>query len=111
MGFTPLLYVCFRGYRTIGEKDVSLDNRYRIVEKLLEVGADQDKSREVTQMTPLHWLAFNGDQWAIQVLLDNGANFSLMSRENNLPIDIAGTMPNYECIDTFLQHYEKVNDI
>ena len=40
MGFTPLLYVCFRGYRTIGEKEVSLDNRYRIVEKLLEVGAD-----------------------------------------------------------------------
>ena len=40
MGFTPLLYVCFRGYRTIGEKEDSLDNRYRIVEKLLEVGAD-----------------------------------------------------------------------
>ena len=39
-GFTPLIEVSMRGFHVIGDKDKSTEDRYRIVDKLLEAGAN-----------------------------------------------------------------------
>ena len=60
-------------------------------------------------MTPLHWLAYNNDIFAIQVMLDFHTDHLIFSHDKNLPIDIAGTTPNSSCIDVFLHHFQKIH--
>lgn len=62
-------------------------------------------------MTPLHWLAYNNDDLAIQVLLDYETDHLIFSHDQNLPIDIAGTTPNYSCVDAFLRHFQKIHKL
>lgn len=60
-------------------------------------------------MTALHWLAYNNDKRAIEVMLKYEANHYAWSHDNNLAVDIAGTMPSYNALDALLEHYSKVN--
>ena len=111
-GFTPLLSVAFRGYHVIGKKDKAIENRWRIIRALLNAGADMNKTRKETNMTAMHWLAHNNDPDAINELLKSGrADHLILSHDNNLPIDIAGTTPSLESIDVFLEHYAEHNQL
>lgn len=62
-------------------------------------------------MTPMHWLAYNNDREAIQVLLNDGADHLILSHDRNLPIDIAGSTPSLDAVDVLLEHYAKVNNL
>ena len=105
-GFTPLLCVSFRGYHVIGKKDRAINHRKKIIQALLDAGAEANKTRQETNMTAMHWLAHNNDPDAIRVLLDSGkADHLILSHDENLPIDIAGTTPSLESVDIFLEHY------
>ena len=105
-GFTPLLCVSFRGYHVVGQKDRAVENRYRIIRVLLEAGAVANLTRQETNMTAMHWLAFNNDPDAIRELINwQDADHLIFSHDNNLPIDIAGTTPSMESVDVFLEHY------
>ena len=90
----------------IGKKDKAIENRYRIIRALLNAGADMNKTRKETNMTAMHWLAHNNDPEAIKELLNSEkADHLILSHDNNLPIDIAGTTPSLESVDVFLEHY------
>ena len=58
-------------------------------------------------MTALHWLAFNNDEVAIKVLLENAADTLALNSDGQLAIDIAGTIPSYGALDTLLHHYSE----
>ena len=62
-------------------------------------------------MTALHWLSYNNDADAIAVLLSKDADNLIFSHDNNLPIDIAGTTPSLQSIDTLLTHYAASNKL
>ena len=47
-GFTPLMEVCFRGYDSSNQKEQAFEGRLKIVDKLLEAGADPNYSKEIT---------------------------------------------------------------
>lgn len=57
-GLTPLIMLAMRGYKSESEKDLALENRYIIIQLLLEGGANADYCKEETSMTALHWLAY-----------------------------------------------------
>ena len=62
-------------------------------------------------MTALHWLAFNNDNKAITELLKNDADALVWTHDGQLPVDIAGTMPNPAALDALLEHYSSVNKL
>ena len=71
-----------------------------------------NKTRKETNMTAMHWLAYNNDPDAISELLNSGrADHLILSHDNNLPIDIAGTTPSLESVDVFLEHYAEQNQL
>ena len=110
-GFTPLILVALYGYHFEADKDASLDHRKHIVKKLLDAGANANYCKEETKMTALHWLSYNNDADAIAVLLSKDADNLIFSHDNNLPIDIAGTTPSLQSIDTLLTHYAASNKL
>ena len=75
------------------------------MKKLIDAGADINYKRYQTNMTAMHWLAYNNDIKAIKVLLDSGADHLILSHANNLPIDVAGTTPSYAVVDCLLDHF------
>ncbi len=62
-------------------------------------------------MTAMHWLAYNNDHMAIEVLLKNGGDNLSLSHDGMLPIDIAGTTPSLKCVDVLLEHYSEQNKL
>ncbi len=110
-GLTPLILVAWRGYHTAGDKEEAIDNRCIIIERLLKAGAKPNYHKNETQMTAMHWLAYNNDHFAIEVLLRNGGDNLIMSHDGLLPIDIAGTTPSLKCVDVFLEHYTEQNKL
>ena len=110
-GFTPLLEVSFRGFHLENKKEQAADFRYKIIEKLLMSGADPNFARERTNMTSLHWLAYNDDKTAVNTLLNLGADHLIFSHSLLLPIDVAGTTPSLAVVDCLLEHFTKVNQL
>ena len=109
--FTPLILVSWRGYHTISEKDKAIHSRHLIIDKLIRAGAWINYCNSVTLMTAMHWLAFNNDHLAIEVLLKNKAEHSLLTHDGLLPIDIAGTKPSLQSLDILLRHYSSLNQL
>ena len=105
-GFTPLLEVAIKGYQEEKDLDKAFDMRAPIIEKLLEAGANPNYCKEVTKMTALHWLAYNNDSKAIEVLLNKGADSQALSYDGNMPIDVAGTKPSFDSLRVLLDHYQ-----
>eukprot|EP00347_Sterkiella_histriomuscorum_P001432 403372059 len=99
LGFTPLLYACFRGYDDMEEDAVQ--DRIKCVKMLVEADADLNFRKSTTFLTPLHWAAFNEDKNSVLYLLQNGA---ILQRGFNLhtPLDIAGICDNKEIVETIL---------
>ena len=110
-GFTPLIEVSFRGFKMKSEREKAAESRYKIIKELLRAGANAEYCKPNTQMTALHWLAYNNDSRAIDVLLQYQANHLAWTHDGLLPIDIAGTKPSYAAIDSFLQHYSYLNNL
>ena len=57
--------MALRGYLVIGDKDKAAGARFKIIEKLLQAGANPNYCKDRTKMTALHWLAFNNDVIAV----------------------------------------------
>ena len=57
--------VAMRGFFTQGDKEAASDNRYLIVQKLLEAGAEPNYCVPVTNMTAMHWLAYQNDHLSL----------------------------------------------
>jgi ankyrin repeat protein len=95
----------------IGEADKAPENRWKIAEVLLANGANPNYCKPLTQMTALHLLAFNNDSEAIKTLLSHRADMTAQTHDGNFPIDVAGTTPSLQSVDTLLEHYQTVNNI
>jgi len=72
-------------------------------------GTNVEYCRPTTQMTALHWLAYNNDGKAIEVMLKYQANHYAWTHDMMLPVDIAGTVPSYAALDTLLEYYSTLN--
>lgn len=72
---------------------------------LLEAGADANIVKKGTNMTPLHWAAYNGDEGVIKALLYAEADVNIFSHNMQLPIDIAGSGKKNEVIDVFMGYF------
>lgn len=103
--------VCFRGYESSNLKEQAFEARLKIVDKLLEAGADPNYTKEATNMTPLHWAAYNGDRQTCRHLIQNGANVFVFGFNEQLPIDVAGYTPQYHVVDTLLEAYCTQNGV
>lgn len=77
----------------------------------MTAGADANYCKSETRMTALHLLAHNNDCEAIETLLEHKADWTATTYDDLLPIDVAGTTPSLESIDTFIKHYIKENKI
>jgi len=110
-GITPLVLVSWRGYHTVGDKDEAIDRRAPIIELLLKAGAKPNYCKLTTKMTALHWLAFNNDHTAVEMILRNGGDHLAKNSEGLLPIDVAGTTPSLKTVDTLLEHYSATNKL
>lgn len=63
-------------------------------------------------MTPLHWLAHNNDKRAIKKLLAcEGIEWQTYNSTDNMAIDVGGTTPSWQSVDTFLEHFAKLHDL
>ena len=117
-GLTPLLSVAYRGYKSQSTKEGATESRHLIVKKLLEYGANPNYCKPTNGMTALHWLAYNNDDRAIKTLLEvkdgdgnSMTNHLVWTYDENLPVDIAGSMPSYAALDTLLEHYSTTNNL
>ena len=105
------MLVSWRGYHTISDKEEAIDKRHFIIELLLKAGAKPNYCKPTTNMTALHWLAFNNDYAAVKVILKFGGDHLAQNFEGLLPIDIAGTTPSLKTVDTLLEHYSVANKL
>ena len=71
--FTPLVSACFRGYMTKGTKKDAEQDRIRIVKCLLANGANAEYVTKETDLSALHWAAYNKDYAVVKELLQKGA--------------------------------------
>lgn len=110
--------MAYRGYKSESNKEEATEHRHLIVKKLLEYGANPNYYKPPTGMTALHWLAYNNDDRAIKALLeakDSDGNYKtnhlVWTYDENLPVDIAGTVPSYAALGVFLEHYSNINNL
>jgi len=47
-GFTPLIEVCFRGFKTQSEKENASESRHKIITKLIDAGANTEYCKRTT---------------------------------------------------------------
>ncbi len=79
---------------------------YEVLEVLLAAGADPSQ-RGVNDYTPLHWAAATGDERAVRLLLDRGADVTLRTRidEYETPRE-AAQRAGHQGIVELLAHHE-----
>ena len=76
LGSTPLHLAAARGL-------------YKMVQVLLDHGADINNAETKTGWTPLHAAAAHNDVKVVQLLLDRGANRHIVDLEQMLPLTLA----------------------
>lgn len=76
-GLTALFLACEQGYLSQDQSsrtdDETKENRLKIVQILIQRGANVNFVAPKNKMTALHWLAFNEDVACAKLLLDNKA--------------------------------------
>ena len=70
-------------------------------------GASPDHTTTDTEMTPLHWAAYNKDGDVCRALLGAGANQFVKSIMNRFPIVVAGSCRAWEVVDVFLDSFQE----
>ncbi len=105
--YTPLICVCFRGYLTKGMAKDKVDERLQIVKCLVHAGANIMHFTADTQMTCMHWAAYNRDGDVCKWLLKEGAQPFKFSRVGRLAIDVAGSCKAWDVVDVFLDSYRR----
>ena len=102
-GYTPLFLACWRCKREFEKDDESTiirERRLKIVEILIQLGANVNYKTDKVEMSPLHWAAYNGDKDVVHLLLSRGAKLT-MNKKDNSPVDLAGFSKSVEVIKTF----------
>jgi ankyrin repeat protein len=94
---TYLFAACYRCYDQ--EEEEAVESRIACVKALVEAGANINYIKNRTNLTALHWAAFNDDKAVVKLLLRHGANLYYSSTDET-PIDIAGLCENYD-VNTF----------
>eukprot|EP00352_Strombidinopsis_acuminata_P002809 CAMPEP_0176400686 /NCGR_PEP_ID=MMETSP0126-20121128/47807_1 /TAXON_ID=141414 ORGANISM="Strombidinopsis acuminatum, Strain SPMC142" /NCGR_SAMPLE_ID=MMETSP0126 /ASSEMBLY_ACC=CAM_ASM_000229 /LENGTH=166 /DNA_ID=CAMNT_0017777113 /DNA_START=196 /DNA_END=696 /DNA_ORIENTATION=+ len=118
LGYSPLYYACLQCAESKEKMDQAFTNRPIIIKKLIQAGANVNVFCKKTHMTALHWLAFNGDENSIHLLLragkifsdktgkeasmDNRVNHMVRDNQNLFAIDYAGWFDKTEALDEFL---------
>lgn len=106
-GLTALFLVCLKGF--VGADGVRAssqsikEKRLYIVKMLVEKGADLNFTREVVELTPLHWAAYNDDAELVRYLLANKAR-QIESAAGSMPVDIAGFTGHKKVLKVFMEH-------
>ena len=86
-----------------------IDNDARIVQQLLDKGADPNLSLDVARITPLHFAAQNNALDVIPVLIMAGANLhARINPEGMIPLDVAKLHKHTEMVK-LLEKYMKMN--
>lgn len=73
----------------------------KIVELLIENGANVNVQTDPQKYTPIHSASFGGHLETIKVLVNNGADLNLRNYRNELPIDTAKRQNQLETIKYF----------
>ena len=106
-GLTALFLVCLKGYAGadgVGANSQSIkQKRLQITKMLVEKGADLNFTREVVELTPLHWAAYNNDAELVRYLLANKAR-QIESAAGSMPVDIAGFTGHKKVFKVFMEH-------
>lgn len=105
--FTPLINVCFRGYLIKSDAKDKQEDRLTIVKLLVQAGANIMHFTADTEMTCMHWAAYNKDANVCKWLLKQGSQPFKFSRVGRLAIDVAGSCKAWEVVDVFLDSYRK----
>ncbi len=125
VGITPLHFACDRGFleivniliqnkANVNAKDdnnntplhcaCTAKKSHPIITLLIKKGADVNAVTKDLGWTPLHWAAMTDNTQACKVLLNEGANPSIITKEGMTALDIA-YYSNYKKIITLLQPY------
>ena len=104
----PLFLVCLKGYvgaeQGIAARSPGVKEKRLLIAKLLVAkNANINFVREVVNLTPLHWAAYNDDRELCRFLLSKGA-LQVASSAGAMPVDIAGFTGNKSVIKVFMEH-------
>ena len=94
--------VCFRGYLVKGKAKEADEQRIKIVKCLVDAGADVNYATGDTNMTAMHWAAYNGDFAVVRELLNRGGSHFTISHLGRLPIDVGGSSRAWDVVDICL---------
>jgi len=83
----------------------SMNGFTKIVELLIEKGANVNIQTDPQKYAPIHSASFGGHLETIKVLVKNGADLSLINYRNELPIDTARRQNQLEII----KYFEELN--
>ena len=79
----------------------SMNGYTKIVELLIEKGANVNVQTDPQRYAPIHSASFGGHLETIKVLVKNGANLELRNYRNELPIDTAKRQNQLETVKYF----------
>ena len=104
-GNTALLLTC-KKFNFKKDNATRLD----ILKILLKKGADVNIYEPINNWTPLHWLAFNGDENSFSLLMNRGAVYFIPDKEGYFPIDLAGIKNYTKIVELNIQEFLKFMD-
>ena len=112
-GYTPLFLACFKGYigseQILARDDSTKARRMKVVDLLLNNGAEPNYVANKVNMTPLHWAAYNDDAAVTRRLLYEMKNKGLVPTESAsgaYPVDIAGFMKHKSVVNVYVDFTE-----
>lgn len=104
-GFTPL----FTLVKTKPKNSWEAEARQKIMRRLIEGGADVEARKGSYGPTALHSAAFGCCFESAAMLLENGADVNVSTREGLTPLACAAIKGNLEIVKLFMDHNAKVD--